>query len=94
MGQLASMPREEVGLAFGMEGEQLWELSGGIDRSPVIPRERAITLAEQLTFDPPAETFDRLMAGAEILMKRLALKLNQRWQCCRKRRAPINCPWA
>ena len=84
IGQLASMPREEVGLAFGMEGEQLWELSQGIDRSRVIPRQRAIKLAEQLDFDPPAETLDRLMAGAEITMKRLALQLNRRWQCCRR----------
>ncbi len=82
MGQLAGLPRHEVSLQFGMEGEKLWQLARGIDNSKVLPRRKIPVLAECLEFEPPAETFSHLLAGAEILTDRLGRHLDNRWQHC------------
>jgi len=83
MGQLAVLPCQEVGLQFGSEGERLWRLARGIDSSKVIPRKEIPVLADQLEFEPSAETLDRLLAGSQILMNRLSVQLDDRWQHCR-----------
>lgn len=90
MGQLAKLPRAEVSLEFGTEGERLWDLTRGIDRSKLIPRQLIPIFEGQLDFDPPAGTIDRLLAGAEILTDRLAFQLDERWQCCRRMRVHLN----
>lgn len=90
MGQLANLPREEMGLAFGAEGERMWDLSRGIDRSRVTPNKHRVILAEKLDFDLPVETIDQLLYGAEILLNRLAGQLEKRWQHCRRMTAQLD----
>ncbi len=84
MGQMADLPYQEVSLQFGVEGGRLWQLARGRDGSKVIPRKKVPALAEQLDFDPPAETFDHLLAGSRILTNRLSARLDDRWQHCQR----------
>lgn len=84
MGQLANLPRESVSLEFGRNGERVWDLANGFDKAPLIPWQKASTLENELSFDPPEESLDRLLAGAERLIDQLVFSLNERWQSCRK----------
>ncbi|MFO8010656.1 MAG: hypothetical protein R6U89_07580 [Dehalococcoidia bacterium] len=92
MGELAALPREGVGRAFGVRGERLRELARGVDRSPLIPRRKPPSLAEQVEFDPPVEAMDRLMAGVGEMAERLARRLGWRWQCCRRMSGRFSTP--
>ncbi len=90
MGQLASLPRQEISLQFGTEGERLWQLARGKDSSKVVPYKKTPVLVEQLEFDPPAETFDHLLAGTQILTNCFGKQLDERWQHCQRMKAKLN----
>jgi len=80
IGQVANLPPEAITLEFGNEGKRLWELANGIDSSRLIPWHRSRVLEEKLNFEPPAESLDQLLAGADRLLNRLTSQL---WgQCC------------
>ncbi len=84
MGQLASLPRESIGLQFGLEGEKLWDLANGIDVRKIIPGRKEVIFEDEVCFDPPADTLDRLIFGASHILDQLSVRLNARWQCCQR----------
>lgn len=89
MGELAELPREAVNLQFGAEGQKLWELAGGIDDSRFTPGRMPETIAEELSFEPPAESLALILNRADELLSRLSWQLKQRWQCCRQLTASL-----
>ena len=70
MGQLASLPIGSVQAQFGVEGKRAWELSSGIDRSPLVPYEREETVNEYLAFPSPVITLHGLLVAIETLLGR------------------------
>lgn len=82
MGQLAGLSPAAVSLEFGNEGQHLWELSNGIDRSRLVSWSQVPTLKEQVNFEPPAETLHQLLASGDTLLTGLSRQLKERWQCC------------
>jgi len=80
--QLASLPQGAVSEEFGLIGEHLWKLSNGIDKSILVPRQVPQRIDESLCFEAPVDDEACLMAGMKIVVNRLVLQLNQRWQCC------------
>jgi DNA polymerase-4 len=84
MGQLAGLPRESIGMQFGLEGEKLWNLANGIDARKIVPGRREVILEDEFRFDPPADTMDRLIFGASHILDQLSVRLNARWQCCQR----------
>lgn len=84
MGQLADLPLDAVHSEFGNKGKQLWELSNGIDSSMLVPWRKTSTLKEQIWFELPADSVDRVLSSAGELLEKLTLRLKQRWQYCRQ----------
>ncbi len=82
IGQLADLLPAAVSLEFGHEGERLWELSNGVDRSTLIPWSTVPVLKEQLCFEPAAETTSQVLASGNELLARLSQQLKEHWQCC------------
>lgn len=84
MGQFAGLPRESIGMQFGLEGEKLWDMANGIDTQKIVPGRREVILEDEFCFDPPAESLDRLIFGASHILDHLSVRLNDRWQCCQR----------
>ena len=82
IGQLARLSPAAVSLEFGNEGQRLWELSNGLDRSRLIPWSHMPMLKEQVDFEPPAETLQQVLASGDTLLMGLSQQLKERWQCC------------
>jgi DNA polymerase-4 len=84
MGELAALPCKAVNLQFGAEGQVLWELANGIDKSRLIPCMMPEIMKGELTFEPPSEKVEFILNRADALLDRLSWQLKQRWQCCRQ----------
>jgi nucleotidyltransferase/DNA polymerase involved in DNA repair len=70
LGQLAALPPGSVQAQLGVEGRRAWELSNGIDPSPLLPYQREEVVSESLTFPSPTVTLDAILTGLEILLSR------------------------
>lgn len=84
IGQLAAFSREAASLGFGREGEKLWELARGIDRSRLSPRQKPPAFEDGISLDHPLETTDGLINNARTALARLTPELKRRAQVCRK----------
>jgi len=84
MGDLARLPSQAVNLQFGREGQTLWELANGIDYSRLMACQMPEALTGKVSFEPPAEDFNIILARAADLLNKLGKQLEQRWQCCRR----------
>ncbi|MCP4608259.1 MAG: hypothetical protein GY845_06055, partial [Planctomycetes bacterium] len=84
MGQLAGLPRGSIGMQFGLEGEKLWDLANGIDARKILPGRQEVIFEDEVCFDPPADTLDRLISGASHILDQLSVRLDARWQCCQR----------
>ena len=58
---------------FGKEGKLIWELSHGIDRRPLKPRNINDEITEFLEFSEPVILVQNLLMGVELLVERLLM---------------------
>ena len=70
MGQLAALSMGSVQAQFGKDGKVAWELTRGIDRSPLLPYKREEVVSEYLVFPSPATTLHTVLVAIEILLGR------------------------
>jgi nucleotidyltransferase/DNA polymerase involved in DNA repair len=79
LGDIAALPRPAMEAQFGRTtGGQLWELSNGIDRTPLQPRRPQELIRESICFDAPVAATEALVAASKQIVMRLARRLNKR----------------
>ena len=70
IGQLASLSVGSAQAQFGTEGKVAWELSNGVDHSPLVPYSREESVSEFLVFPSPATTLQAIVPAIEMLLGR------------------------
>jgi nucleotidyltransferase/DNA polymerase involved in DNA repair len=82
LGQVASLPENALASQLGGEGLTAHRLANGIEGEPVRPRPRPDILERTLSFDPPLESLDALLAAFDKLLNQLVPLLRKRYQVC------------
>jgi DNA polymerase IV len=82
MGQVASLAENALASQLGGEGLTAHRLANGIDGEPVSPRPRPDMLEWTLSFDPPLESLEALLAALDKLLDQLVPLLRKRYQVC------------
>ena len=83
IGQLARIPRESLKAQFGDEGRLLYEISRGIDRRPLCPRQKAEVVTELIRFDIPVSALAEIIPAIERAVERVTVNLKKEWRLCR-----------
>jgi len=68
LGQVALLPLAALQAQFGPEGRRLWELSHGIDESPLLRRKWEEPVTESLTFPAPVASLEPILLSTEMLL--------------------------
>ena len=71
MGQVARLSIGSLQAQFGTEGRLAWELSNGIDGSPLIPVKYQEEVSESLVFPVPATTLYAILPAVDMLLGRV-----------------------
>ena len=74
LGDLSNLSLGAVQAQFGTLGKIAWELSRGIDTSPLTPTPKEESITESLTFPSPVITQEAILAAVEILITRAFLR--------------------
>ena len=74
LGDLSNLSLGAVQAQFGSLGKIAWELSRGIDTSPLMPKPKEEPIKESLTFPSPVITQEAILAAVEILITRAFLR--------------------
>ncbi len=82
LGQVAALPGNALASQLGAEGLTAHRLANGIDPEPVTPRPRPDILEGTLSFEPPLESRDALLAALDKLLDQLVPLLRKRYQVC------------
>jgi nucleotidyltransferase/DNA polymerase involved in DNA repair len=82
IGQVASLAENALASQLGGEGLTAHRLANGIDGEPVRPRPRPHMLEQPLSFEPPLESLDALLAALDKLLDQLVPLLRRRYQVC------------
>ena len=82
MGQVASLAENALASQLGGEGLMAHRLANGIDGEPVKSRLRPDILERTLSFEPPLESLDALLAAIDKLLDQLVPLLRKRYQVC------------
>jgi len=69
MGDIARLPLGAFQQQFGPEGRRCWELAGGIDNEPLLPRVREETVVRRLQMPAPTVALEAILAGVERLVR-------------------------
>ena len=70
MGQVASMGRDILADRFGLPGAEAWNLSRGIDDSPLIPLKYEESVVERTSLPFSSTSMDLLLTAVDTLLKR------------------------
>ena len=70
LGDVAAMKREFLTDRFGGAGARAWELSMGLDDSPLIPLKHEESIVEYATLPFASASLELLLAGVDTLLKR------------------------
>lgn len=68
LGQVAVLPLGALQAQLGREGQYLWQLSHGIDQSPLIPRRSEETVTVSTDFEAPVAGTTAMMLAVEMLL--------------------------
>lgn len=74
MPRLRDIARQKVGpvqAQFGPTGRRIWELSQGIDKTPLIPRRHELEITDWVSFPTPIVAGETILIAAESLLVRL-----------------------
>lgn len=77
-GQLAALPREEVGLRLGTEGVALHRLAAGEEQTPFVPDPHREELREAISLEDPLTRLEAFLFVLHGLLSRLAQRLEVR----------------
>ena len=95
MGQVASMGRDILADQFGLPGTKAWNLSRGIDDSPLIPLKYEESVVERTSLPFSSTSMDLLLTAVDTLLKRAYSRPQMRGRyagkaalCCTLLRAP------
>lgn len=77
-GQLAALPREEVGLRLGPEGVALHRLAAGEENTPFVPDPQWKELREGISLEDPITRLEAFLFVLQGLLGRLAQRLEVR----------------
>ena len=69
MGDIARLPLGAFQQQFGPEGKRCWELAGGIDDEPLLPRLREETVVRRLQMPAPTVALEAILMGVERLVR-------------------------
>jgi DNA polymerase-4 len=83
IGELSRFSREALAAQFGSEGTLLYELAGGIDHTPLMPRKKPEVIAEGTELDPPATTDMEILQSCQALLDRLLPEVRAEGKVCR-----------
>ena len=70
MGDVASMGRDLLAAQFGSEGASAWELSHGVDDSPLVPMGHEEPVVEHVSLPFASASLDVLAAAVDTLLRR------------------------
>jgi DNA polymerase IV len=70
LGQVAALSVRPMQAQFGPAGKRVWELSQGIDHSPLLPEPYQELVREFLTFPSPTLTRTAILAAIDTLLRR------------------------
>lgn len=76
LGDLARLPRREVGSRFGRAGTRLWRIAAGAESSPIVPEPPVLEFTEGVHLEYAVESLEALL----FLMRGLIDRLVQRLQ--------------
>ena len=68
MGQVASLSIGPMQAQLGQKGKKAWELSNGIDSSPLVPVRHQLEIVETLSFAVPATNLNTVSSALETLL--------------------------
>jgi DNA polymerase-4 len=71
LGQVAAMLPGPLQAQFGPEGKQIWELSRGIDDTPLYPRFMEEVIEESITLPSITVSMDAILTSAESILLRV-----------------------
>ena len=71
MGQVAALSVGSMQAQFGMKGRVAWELSNGIDKSPLVSSRHQEAVTDFITFPVPATSLFAILPAVEILLGRI-----------------------
>ncbi len=80
LGQFAHLPARAVFQQFGKPGRLAQKWAQGQDTRPVIPRQKRLTLHDEITFEAPLALLPPLLVAAEQLLKPLLRNLQDNLQ--------------
>lgn len=89
LGRVAVLPPSAVLAQFGEHGRRLWELAGGHDREPVVPRRLPEQIRESLTFAVPVADVQVLLVALRQLIARILGRPDMRGKGVRTLRLAI-----
>ena len=69
MGDIARLPLGAFQQQFGPDGKRCWELAGGIDDEPLLPRLREETVVLRLQMPAPTVALEAILMGVERLVR-------------------------
>ena len=71
LGQIAPLPPGALQAQFGPEGKRIWELSRGIDNTPLYPRMTEEIIEESMNLTSVTTSVEVILMAAEILLGRI-----------------------
>jgi len=92
LGDLATLPEQDVVSRFGTAGERAHRLAGGLDLRPLAAGIPAEDLAVSQQFDPPEASAEPLVFAAKALAEQMHAKLAARGLTCV--RVQVHASWA
>jgi nucleotidyltransferase/DNA polymerase involved in DNA repair len=84
LGELTGLGPQPIRAQFGKEGVLAHQLASGIDKSPLVPRQKPARIEHAVSFDPPVNTLDGFLDGIRKAINSLSERLKERWQLCRR----------
>jgi DNA polymerase-4/protein ImuB len=83
LGQIAGRPIGPIQAQFGKVGARLWQLSQGIDDTPLVPQRREEEMEESLTFPAPTGEVAPLLMAVDSLLGRIFARPDMRGRYAR-----------
>ena len=82
MGQLEKLPKEALLAQFGNPGLRLYQITQGIDHSPLIPLKKTDLLSIACDLDPPLVTSFEIITACQAVLAEHLVKIKNQHKLC------------